>query len=177
MIFRSMIFIVLALSFYGQAHALCFKVNGKEKCLDKPKRSSRASTPSYTNQQYLCAGGERCLVIYTAPWCANCKIQTPNYNEIIRRTRGTNDLKVMIVVGEERRPGNNRKAAKDFPIQNVKIDEDSKIWRMFGGSKVPFYSLEGREKTIIQGGGAYSSILKEFGIEPITTKGYGAIER
>lgn len=171
------IFLFGSLGISEEAQALCFKVNGKEQCLDKSAKVSGASQRSYANPRYLCSGGDRCLVIYIAPWCSVCKVQTPNYNQILAKTRGISSLKAVVVIGEERRKGNNRKAAKDFPQNGVKIDQDLSIHKQLKIRAYPHYSLESTTETLQSGKESYNSILNELDIPPIEKEAFGAIRR
>ncbi len=154
---------------------VCFEINGKKECLGSAKKTTENTKPE--NPRYLCKRGKTCLLIYVAPWCANCKAQTPNYLRLLRKYRGNRKIEIKLVIGQELKPRNNRKMAKDFPVNGSSIDANSSIWKMFHIAEVPFYSLETPSKTIEVGEGAYNKILETAGIPRIEGKAFGKVER
>lgn len=82
----------------------------RQKLRTPPKASPALSALASTNQ---CEGKKSCLLVYVAPWCPACHSMSPAF-KLWKEKAESSDCGVKIIVGKERRDGDNEAMAAQF---------------------------------------------------------------
>lgn len=85
-----------------------------------------------------CAGKKRCVVAYLAPWCPSCRAELPHTQEMLSRSR-TGDTGMKIVVGMERKPGDNAEMGRRIASAGITLDDTTELARKWDIRAVPAY--------------------------------------
>jgi thiol-disulfide isomerase/thioredoxin len=84
-----------------------------------------------------CAGRERCIVVYVAPWCPACEGALPFFNFLYRKVQATDRVGMKVIIG---------------------ADEQSKLVRMSGKFRAPTFFDEDGSFSRAAGVRAYPSV-------------------
>jgi thiol-disulfide isomerase/thioredoxin len=109
-----------------------------------------------------CVGKKQCAWVYMAPWCPACKQYSFFLSHAVKVAATKPDFGLQIVVGGERRTGDNQAMASELGSQTL-IDHDNSIARDQGISYFPtFLVLDEKGRTIMKDKPAFDWVVSTF---------------
>jgi len=94
-----------------------------------------------------CATTERCLVVYLAPWCPQCRKSGGLVKELRARAALSSSVGFKVVVGKDEREALDRYAHKLGGF--VHYDDDGSFYREIGASGVPAWVAWDAERRVV----------------------------
>jgi thiol-disulfide isomerase/thioredoxin len=129
--------------------------------ISKPK-SGPATPITKAESLGTCQGKKQCAWVYMAPWCPACKQYTFFLSHAVKIAATQPEFGLQIVVGGERRPGDNQAMASELGPQTL-IDQDNSIARDQGISYYPtFLVLDENGRPIMQDKPAFDWVVSTF---------------
>jgi hypothetical protein len=108
-----------------------------------------------------CDRESKCLVVYVSPDCSECAQVQIFLETWIENTRDS-ELGVKVIVGGEKKPGDNLLLAKKYGLNGV-VDQDGVLRAQYKFERVPDYLLLGsKQEELLRGQRAFDWGTKEL---------------
>ncbi len=109
-----------------------------------------------------CAGKKFCALVYLAPWCGACKMETPRIRSQLARAKNLKDYGMKVVVGQGRSPGDNEQMASLFGA-GASVDNTGALLQKFAVNRFPsFFVLDQEGSVILRDQEAFQWVQEKF---------------
>lgn len=125
--------------------------------LSVPLKSTGASYGAVADE---CAGKERCLLVYLAPWCGACRGSIGFLQALATYFERDGDWGLKVVVGRDDE-GAIDEFARGIPL-NTYLDYEGRWSRAFGGAVPSWILLDSEQKLLKSDSGLYHASANDM---------------